>query len=71
MDPTECRLRREFGGVAAYGGQDHVILIEDARLFGADPNYPRLDEFGYTCRHYRPHYGSEISHDSIRVTPRY
>lgn len=55
-----------------FGAQDlgHVILIDDARCFGTDPEYPTIDELDAFVRASRPHVDISVEDDSIRITPR-
>jgi hypothetical protein len=45
----------------------HVILIDDARLFGTDPGYPSLEEVESLVRGSRPERSIEVAQDVIRV----
>ena len=47
----------------------HVIIIDDARCFGADADYPSLDELGEFVRQKRPAADILVQDDSIRITP--
>ena len=47
----------------------HVIVIDDARCFGRDPDYPTLDALREFIRSKRPGAGVEVEDDSIRITP--
>ncbi|UTF49341.1 hypothetical protein NLA06_12320 [Desulfomicrobium sp. ZS1] len=47
----------------------HVIIIDDARCFGADPAYPSINEL---CEFIRPNYPNAkitVENDSIRIIP--
>lgn len=48
----------------------HVMVIDDARLFGTDPAYPTLEELGSVINAVRPGLVIVVENDSIRVTPR-
>lgn len=39
-----CPLIFELAAIAKHKRNDHIILIDDARLFGVDPGYPTLQE---------------------------
>jgi len=47
----------------------HVILIDDARCFDGNQNYPHLDRLLETVRRKDTHH-IEVSTDIIRLTPR-
>ena len=47
----------------------HVIVIDDARCFGRDPDYPTLEALRQFIRSKRPGAEVEIEDDSIRITP--
>lgn len=47
----------------------HVIIIDDARCFGANPDYPSIDELTKFVRLKYPEVGIVIAMDSIRITP--
>jgi hypothetical protein len=46
-----------------------VIVIDDARCFGRDPDYPSLRELREFIRSKRPDAEVEVEDDSIRITP--
>ena len=59
----------ELKHIFASGERRHVILIDDARMFGTDPEYPSIEQLtGFVHSHWP---GAEVSvaDDSIRVTP--
>lgn len=47
----------------------HIILVDDARLFGTDPSYPKFEEIEAFVKARRPHYSLHIDTDSIRILP--
>ena len=47
----------------------HVIVIDDARLFGTDPAYPSVDDVGRFVRARREDVQIVVQDDSIRITP--
>jgi hypothetical protein len=47
----------------------HVIVIDDARCFGTDPGYPRMEELRDFIMAKRPDAGINVEHDSIRIIP--
>jgi SAM-dependent methyltransferase len=47
----------------------HAILIDDARLFGADPGYPMLEEVRELVGTRRPDLEFTVKDDIIRIVP--
>jgi len=47
----------------------HVIIIDDAHLFGVDPAYPSIEELNKFIKIKRPEVNIIIQDDSIRITP--
>lgn len=48
----------------------HIIIIDDARCFGADPAYPTMEELCNFVRSKSENAEITVQYDSIRVTPR-
>lgn len=48
----------------------HVIIIDDARCFGADPAYPSLSQLSDLVSSKRPDMAITMSNDSIRIVPK-
>ena len=49
--------------------RDHVIIIDDARLFGSDPAYPSIEELNEFIKSKRSDVKIIVEDDSIRITP--
>jgi hypothetical protein len=49
----------------------HVIIIDDARLFGTDPAYPSIAELSEFVKAKRSTVDIVVQDDSIRITPRH
>ena len=49
----------------------HVIVIDDARNFGADPAYPSLEELFGFVRSKRDNVEMVVKDDMIRITPKF
>ena len=49
--------------------RDHVIIIDDARLFGSDPAYPSIEELNEFIESKRSDVKIIVQEDSIRITP--
>ena len=60
----------ELKTIFAHPVKDHVILIDDARLFNGTDDYPTLDELTTLVHSYRPNYEVSVRHDAIRAHPR-
>lgn len=50
------------------GETRHVVLIDDARLFGTDPAYPTLADLETFARKLNPGVKMEVAGDAIRLT---
>jgi len=46
----------------------HVILIDDARCFEADPTYPSIDELSVFIKENKPEANINVENDIIRIT---
>lgn len=49
--------------------RDHVIIIDDARCFGRDRDYPSIQELSDFVRSRRPNVDIAVQDDSIRIKP--
>ncbi len=47
----------------------NVIIIDDARNFGMDPEYPTMEELADFIKMKRPDLNIVVENDSIRITP--
>jgi hypothetical protein len=59
----------ELSSILAAPDIGHVILIDDARMFGSDPAYPSLDDVMRMVSVARPSARYELADDIIRITP--
>jgi len=50
-------------------GLDHVVLIDDARLFGTDKDYPTMEELESHVRNLSPDATINIANDCIQIVP--
>jgi hypothetical protein len=57
---------RELGAVLAHPGPNHVVLIDDARCFTGEGDYPDLETLKRFVRGLRPDWGFEVRDDIIR-----
>jgi len=46
----------------------HVIIIDDARLFGTDPAYPTIEALSAFVLTQKPSAKIDVEDDSIRIT---
>ena len=61
--PIAIELDHVFGGPQ----HDHIVMIDDARLFGSDPAYPALDYVEERARN--AGYTFRVEEDIIHLTP--
>jgi hypothetical protein len=54
-----------------FGGRrlDHVVLIDDARILGADPAWPTLADLTAFVKAHRPDLAIQVHDDIVRITP--
>lgn len=64
--PILAELSHIFGSA----GARHVVIIDDARCFGFDRDYPTLDQLREHVLSLQQDVDIEVEHDSIRITPR-
>ncbi len=60
----------ELEHILAAPDRGHVIIIDDARCFGKDSNYPSIDELSKLILSKRPGVDILVKDDSMRVTPK-
>jgi hypothetical protein len=63
-------ILEELDHILAHHEKGHVIVIDDARLFGvADSGYPTIQELNEHVRSKRDDLAISVDGDSIRITP--
>ncbi len=62
-------ILRELSTIARHCRKDHVILIDDARCFGADPAYPEIGSLEAFCERTFPESSFSVLEDIIRIAP--
>jgi len=62
-------ILKELTHVLGHDCPGHVIVIDDARLFGSDKHYPTLDELTRFVRRKSKHRSISVKDDSIRIEP--
>ena len=63
--PVADELRTIF----AHPVKNHIILIDDARLFNGTDDYPTIEELEMLVHSFRPDYQISVRHDVIRAHP--
>jgi hypothetical protein len=59
----------ELRTILRHPSRGHVVLVDDARLFGMDPAYPTVRQVWDLVRAERPDYAVDVGVDMVRVTP--
>ena len=62
-------ILEELRHILCSENQGHVIVIDDARLFGADAGYPTISELTAFVKSLRPDVDVAVACDAIRITP--
>ncbi len=62
-------ISAEVEAVLRHRIRDHVVLIDDARLFVGSGGYPRLEELRASVAELRPDLLWSVEHDVIRLKP--
>ena len=63
-------IYEELGHILNAPDRGDVIIIDDARCFGADPAYPTIEKLSDFIRSKRPNINIVVQDDSIRITPK-
>ncbi len=66
---TECPIVEELKIIKSYSRNDHVILIDDAREFKGQNDYPPIFTVLELIYEINPNYQIEIKNDCIIATP--
>lgn len=69
MGDKECPVREELASILP-DAKDHVILIDDARLFNGMHDYPTMEELQSLVNKYGGRYSIENTDDIIRLLPK-
>jgi hypothetical protein len=67
---TDTPIEQELRIILAAAQLSHVILIDDARFFGADPAYPTIDDVRRLIESSGRELDFSVETDIIRITPR-
>ncbi|RCW50895.1 hypothetical protein [Paenibacillus prosopidis] len=63
----ETPIRQELHHIFQHPVKEHVILIDDARMFTGQNDYPTLDELRALVRSYDASLQFHLEHDIIRI----
>jgi hypothetical protein len=66
---TDCPIYAELQSIASLCKVPFVVLIDDARCFGHDKDYPSLQELGDFVREVLPGYRMGVNNDIIYLIP--
>jgi hypothetical protein len=66
---TETPIEDELNNLLAPSTPDHVILIDDARMFTGHGGYPRIDELERRVAASKPRLNVSVKDDVIRIVP--
>ncbi|HEX2629108.1 MAG TPA: hypothetical protein VHM26_08855 [Chitinophagaceae bacterium] len=69
MGDKECPVREELAAILP-DTKEHVILIDDARLFNGTHDYPTIEELQSLVDKYGGRYRIENTDDIIRLLPK-
>jgi hypothetical protein len=67
---TETPIGDELASLLTPSAPDHVILIDDARMFTGEGDYPRIDELERRVAASKPNLHLSVEDDVIRIVPR-
>lgn len=67
--PVKTPIRAELAQILAHEVDSHVVLIDDARLFSGQGDYPSLEEIEQTVQAARPGWSVEVRDDVLRAHP--
>lgn len=64
----DCPIYEELEAIFSYSKQDHIILVDDARLFVGVGDYPTIEALTDYIQKKDPRYQIQIKDDIIRAT---
>jgi hypothetical protein len=67
---SETPIKRELDYILKHPISKHVILIDDARCFTGQNDYPSLVELKQIVESNKPHFYLQVMEDIIRIHPR-
>jgi hypothetical protein len=69
LGEKETPIYEELTHIFSSPQSGHVVIIDDARCFGADPAYPSIEELTDFIRTKSPDASIEVANDGIRIIP--
>lgn len=69
LGAKETPINEELGYILGAPDLRHVIIVDDARCFGADPAYPTMEQLESFVKSRRPGTAITVQDDSVRITP--
>ena len=66
---TETPIEGELKSLLAASAPDHVILIDDARMFTGEGDYPPIGELERRVATAKPNLHLSVKDDVIRIAP--
>ena len=63
-------ILKELECILTHSVKNHIILVDDARLFVGEKDYPTIDELTLYCNERRPDLVISVSDDVIRIEPK-
>ncbi len=67
MGEKECPLVEELHAIFSHSIHPFVIIIDDARLIGTNPFYPRMDTIRRIISGYAGNHSLEVENDAILI----
>jgi len=64
----DCPIFEELDAILKVKKHDHVLLIDDARCFVGQGDYPTIERLTEYIRNYDPRYSVHVENDIIRYT---
>jgi len=69
MGDTECPIFEELDAIFNHNNLDHILLIDDARCFTGENDYPTIEKLTEYVQRKKPLYNVEVKNDIIRYVP--
>jgi hypothetical protein len=62
----DCPILEEIDAILRYNNLNHILLIDDARLFNGEGDYPTIENLTKRIKEYGLNYYAEVKDDIIR-----